>query len=73
LQEERDYAIKGVSKHREGIETMDYAEAMKATVSEAEARYEVETMHCLDFDSFQQDCGYKAEYSGREVLNWLGY
>jgi hypothetical protein len=52
---------------------MDYEEAMRATVSEAQARYEVETMHCLDFDSFQQDVGYKAEYTGREVLNWLGY
>ena len=52
---------------------MTYEEAQEATVSSEDARYEIEVMHSLCFDSFQQDCGYRDEYPGNVVLDWLGY
>jgi hypothetical protein len=52
---------------------MTYEEAKDATVTAKEARYEIETMHSLCFDSFQQDYGYKDTYQGSDVLDWLGY
>lgn len=52
---------------------MTYEEAQEVTVTAEEARHEIEAMHSLCFDSFQQDCGYREEYAGTVVLDWLGY
>ena len=51
---------------------MDYSEAMKAQVTRAEAKREIE-QHNLNFYDFVLDCGDKQYYIGSEVLNWLGY
>ena len=51
---------------------MQYEEAMKAQVTKAEAKKEIEE-HGLEFYDFVIDCGDKQYYMGSEVLNWLGY
>ena len=51
---------------------MDYFEACEATISYDLAKHEVAS-HGYDFKEFLQDVGIKKEYSGEEILNWLGY
>lgn len=53
---------------------MEYEEAIKARVSKEEARREIERHDCDGgFDQFIADVGDKETYSGKEVLEWLGY
>ena len=52
---------------------MDYDEALVAIVSEKDARHEIEDQHCLCFKEFQAEVGRKDRYTGREILEWLGY
>tara|TARA_R110000824_G_scaffold38423_2_gene117386 strand:- start:305 stop:463 length:159 start_codon:yes stop_codon:yes gene_type:complete len=52
---------------------MDYDEAIEAIVSAKEARHEIENQHCLCFEEFQAEAGHHDTYTGREVLEWLGY
>ncbi|EXF95768.1 hypothetical protein HK44_020435 [Pseudomonas fluorescens HK44] len=51
---------------------MNYQEACDATVSREEARREIDK-HGSSFVEFMQDIGDREEYSGEEVLGWLGY
>lgn len=53
---------------------MIYEEAIEATVTREEARREIER-HDIDgkFDDFLREVGDRTEYSGEEVLAWLGY
>lgn len=51
---------------------MEYNEAVGATVSQAQARAEVKR-HSCEWSEFVADVGDKAQYSGQEVLDWLGY
>ena len=51
---------------------MSYAEAMACTVSAQEARREIE-LHGADWLEFVAECGLHAEYSGSDVLAFLGY
>ena len=53
---------------------MSYEEAIETTVSREEARREIER-HDIDgtFADFLSEVGDRAEYSGEEVLAWLGY
>jgi hypothetical protein len=52
---------------------MDYDEALVAIVSARDVRHEIEDEHCLSFEEFQAEVGTKDRYTGREVLEWLGY
>jgi hypothetical protein len=51
-----------------------YLEACEATVTRAEARAEIDR-HDVDggFERFVQEVGDQPEYSGQQVLDWLGY
>lgn len=54
---------------------MDYEDAIEATVTRAEAIKELYahgTPAC-EIALFYEEVGYKDEYKGSEVLNWLGY
>lgn len=53
---------------------MTYEEAIEATVTRDEAQREI-AKHDVEggFAAFIRDVGDKAEYSGKEVLDWLGY
>lgn len=53
---------------------MSYEDAIEATVTREEARREIER-HDIDgtFDDFIREVGDRAEYTGEEVLAWLGY
>jgi hypothetical protein len=56
---------------------MTYAEAQVATITRKEALAEL-TLHGFEADSvdvleFFNALGDKPTYSGRDVLNWLGY
>ena len=51
---------------------MGYSEAIEYTVTKEEARKEIR-LHGLRFRDFTSDLGNKQNYSGSEVLNWLGY
>jgi tRNA1(Val) A37 N6-methylase TrmN6 len=53
---------------------MDYEDACEATVTREEARREI-ARHNIDgtFEDFLAEVGDRAEYSGDEVLGWLGY
>jgi hypothetical protein len=51
---------------------MNYHEAIEAIITSDEARAEIEK-HGLSFADFVSDEGKREEYSGREVLAWLGY
>lgn len=52
----------------------DYHEACEATVTKSQARAEIQ-QHDVDggFALFLQEVGDREEYSGKEVLDWLGY
>ncbi len=53
---------------------MNYEDACEATVSREEARREIDRHDCDGgFDAFLADVGDKPEYTGAEVLDWLGY
>lgn len=53
---------------------MTYDEAIETTFTRAEARREIEA-HDSDggWSAFVAEVGDKAEYTGDEVLGWLGY
>jgi len=53
---------------------MDYEDACEAIVTREEARREI-ARHDIDgtFADFLAEVGDRAEYSGGEVLGWLGY
>ncbi|MDQ0084555.1 hypothetical protein J2W35_004924 [Variovorax boronicumulans] len=55
---------------------MNYEEAAEATVTRAEALREIARHDLGEPDPvalFFQEVGDKAEYTGEEVLSWLGY
>lgn len=52
---------------------MDYEEAMEATISRKEAMREIAKHDCEGWSAFIADVGDKYEYTGAEVLDWLGY
>jgi|TARA_R110000824_G_scaffold14354_2_gene61098 hypothetical protein len=49
-----------------------YDEACEARVSRCEAQAELDR-HSASFEEFVEDCGDRDEYTGRVVLDWLGY
>lgn len=51
---------------------MDYDEAIEVVVSRTEARREIEK-HCCSWSEFLAEVGNREEYTGKEVLDWLGY
>lgn len=51
---------------------MDYNEAIETTVSRAQALAEL-AKHDSNIFEFFDDVGDKPEYTGKEVLDWLGY
>ena len=51
---------------------MTYEEAVQSRVSKEEALREV-AYHGADWDAFLEEMGDRQEYSGKEVLQWLGY
>lgn len=51
---------------------MDYNEAKQATITRAEAIAEIKE-HNADLMEFFEEVGDKPEYTGEEVLGWLGY
>lgn len=51
---------------------MDYETATQARVTREEAQREIE-LHDCNFAEFLRDVGDRQEYSGGEVLAWLGY
>lgn len=54
---------------------MTYEEALAATVSAAEAKAEIKQHHSLDltWEAFVAEYGDFEEYSGEDVLAFLGY
>lgn len=59
---------------------MDYNEAVEATVSKNMARHEVQRhggntleSQIAFWNDFLREIGDRQEYTGAEVLNWLGY
>lgn len=52
---------------------MSHDEALKATVSKSEAKREIARHDCEGWAAFVSDVGDREAYSGREVLEWLGY
>lgn len=53
---------------------MSYEEATlpDTTITQAQALRELK-LHSANVQEFFAEVGEKAEYSGKEVLNWLGY
>jgi hypothetical protein len=51
---------------------MTYKQAIEATFSREEVAREIRN-HGLAFYDFVRDCGYREQYEGVIVLNWLGY
>lgn len=51
---------------------MTYLEACEATVTRKEAEREIAKHQC-SFNEFLQDVGDREEYTGDEILGWLGY
>jgi len=51
---------------------MDYEQAIETMVTRKQARQEIER-HYQSFDEFMAECGDRQEYSGKVVLDWLGY
>jgi hypothetical protein len=51
---------------------MSYEEALDVMVTRREARHEV-LEHGLEWHDFIVDVGDLPEYSGEQVLAWLGY
>ena len=52
---------------------MNYEDAKEATVSREEALREIAKHDCEGAAAFLSDVGNKSEYTGAEVLDWLGY
>lgn len=52
---------------------MDYSEACEATVTREEAKREIAKHDGPEWSEFLDDVGDRAEYTGEEVLGWLGY
>ncbi|WP_199851926.1 hypothetical protein [Variovorax sp. PMC12] len=52
---------------------MPYEEAIEATVTREQARREIAKHDCEGFAQFLADVGDRATYTGKEVLDWLGY
>ena len=50
----------------------NYEDASEATLSRERAIAEVER-HALNVDEFLSEVGDKPAYTGKEVLDWLGY
>ncbi|TFL14052.1 hypothetical protein CSC67_07740 [Pusillimonas caeni] len=50
----------------------NYEDACDATLSRERAIAEVER-HALNVDDFLSEVGDKPAYTGKEVLDWLGY
>jgi len=51
-----------------------YEDACEATITRAEAESEIAKHDCEGgFTAFLVDVGDRAEYTGQEVLDWLGY
>ena len=50
----------------------DYDEACDAVLTAPEAKREIDA-HGLSWYDFRQDVGFSPVYSGKEVLDWLGY
>jgi hypothetical protein len=51
---------------------MNYEDARAATVTREQARREI-IRHGLAWTDFVADCGDRASYRGRTILDWLGY
>jgi len=51
---------------------VNYLEACEAIVTRREAQREIER-HGMDWADLVADLGDRPEYSGSEILNWLGY
>ncbi len=51
---------------------MNYDEACETTISQAQAKREIR-LHSANWTEFLADVGDRPEYSGQEVLDWLGY
>ncbi len=51
---------------------MTYDEAIQSTVTNQEARREIQ-LHSASWDEFIAEYGDCAEYAGKTVLAWLGY
>jgi len=51
---------------------MRYSEAIEYIVTKEEVKKEIR-LHGLRFKDFIEDLGNRPNYSGLEVLNWLGY
>lgn len=54
----------------EGYSSLE--DAMEAEVTKAEAKREIQK-HSLKWEDFVEEVGDREEYTGREVLEWLGY
>ena len=52
---------------------MDFEEACVAIVTRHEARAEIDKHACEGWEAFLREVGDRTEYSGAEVLGWLGY
>lgn len=52
---------------------MDYETAIFAVVTREEARQEIARHDGDGWEAFLADIGDKSEYTGAEVLGWLGY
>lgn len=51
---------------------MSYDEAIEANVSKNEVKAEL-AKHGYEFSEFAADCGDLDEYTGADVLAWMGY
>jgi hypothetical protein len=52
----------------------NYEEAREMTVTRAKAKAEIAIHDCEGgFGAFLEEVGDRAEYQGKEVLDWLGY
>ena len=58
---------------QKGDTTMTEREAREITVTKAEAYDEISRHSGCSFDEFIWEVGDKDEYTGAEVLDWLGY
>lgn len=51
-----------------------YEDACEEIITRAEAEAEIAKHDCDGwFTAFLAEVGYRAEYQGKEVLDWLGY
>ena len=51
----------------------DYEEACAAVLTATQARRVVEDEHGCSWPEFRRDVGESPSYTGKEVLDWLGY